>query len=64
MARKSLAGLIFKANYAAAHYADEFDLEAAASIVDDLLDKAGEGWRGRVDDSRNASAEPTPKRRV
>jgi hypothetical protein len=34
---KTLAGLIFKARYAATHYSDEYDEEVTASIVDDLL---------------------------
>ena len=34
---KTLAGLIFKARYAATHYSDEYDEEVMASIVDDLL---------------------------
>ena len=40
---KTLAGLIFKARYAATHYSDEWDEEVTASIVDDLLAMAGEG---------------------
>jgi hypothetical protein len=34
---KTLAGLIFKARYAAAHYKDEYDSDVMVSIVDDLL---------------------------
>jgi hypothetical protein len=34
---KTLAGLIFKARYAATHYSGEYDEEVTASIVDDLL---------------------------
>jgi hypothetical protein len=33
----TLAGLIFKAKYAAEHYRSEYDPEVMASIVDDLL---------------------------
>jgi hypothetical protein len=39
----TLAGLIFKARYARAHYSPgDYDLEVMISIVDDLLDMAGE----------------------
>ena len=34
---KTLAGLIFKARYAATHYRTEYDDEVMASIVADLL---------------------------
>jgi hypothetical protein len=34
---KTLAGLIFKARYAATHYSYEYDEEVMESIVDDLL---------------------------
>jgi hypothetical protein len=34
---KTLAGLIFKARYAATHYSDDYDDEVMTSIVDDLL---------------------------
>ncbi len=33
----TVAGLVFKAKYAAAHYADEYDPDIMVSIVDDLL---------------------------
>ncbi len=39
---RTLAGLVFKAKYAAAHYASEYDLDVMVSIVDDLLAMAGE----------------------
>jgi hypothetical protein len=39
---KTLAGLIFKARYAATHNPDEYDEEVMASIVDDLLAMADE----------------------
>jgi hypothetical protein len=39
---KTLAGLIFKARYAATHYSDEYDKEVMESIVDDLLAMADE----------------------
>lgn len=38
----TLAGLIFKARYAATHNSDEWDIEVMASIVEDLLAMAGE----------------------
>jgi hypothetical protein len=34
---KTLAGLIFKARYAATHYSDDYDSDVMVSIVDDLL---------------------------
>jgi hypothetical protein len=34
---KTLAGLIFKARYAATHYSDDYDEEVMVSIIDDLL---------------------------
>ena len=34
---KTLAGLIFKARYAATHYEDDYDEDVMISIVDDLL---------------------------
>ena len=34
---KTLAGLIYKARYAAAHYRTEYDADVMVSIVDDLL---------------------------
>jgi hypothetical protein len=45
---KTLAGLIFKARYAASHYSDEYDDDAMVSIVDDLLAMADnpEGFAG------------------
>jgi hypothetical protein len=39
---RTLSGLIFKAKYAATHYASEYDLDVMVSIVDDLLAMAGE----------------------
>ena len=39
---KTLAGLIFKARYAATHYRSEYDEEVMVSIVDDLLAMAEE----------------------
>ena len=39
---KTLAGLIFKARYAAAHYRAEYDSDVMVSIVDDLLAMAGD----------------------
>jgi len=42
---KTLAGLIFKARYAASHYPEEYDEEVMASIVDDPCDGGG-GARG------------------
>jgi hypothetical protein len=33
---KTLAGLIFKARYAATHYKDDYDEDVMVSIVDDL----------------------------
>jgi hypothetical protein len=33
----TLAGLIFKARYAAAHYSRDFEPEVMVSIVEDLL---------------------------
>ena len=38
----TLAGLVFKAKYAAGHYRSEYDLDVMTSIVDDLLTMAGE----------------------
>jgi hypothetical protein len=34
---RTLAGLIFKARYAATHYSDDYDTDVMISIVDDLL---------------------------
>jgi hypothetical protein len=34
---KTLAGLIFKARYAATHYEDDYDEDLLVSIVDDML---------------------------
>jgi hypothetical protein len=39
---KTLAGLVFKARYAATHYSDEWDEEVMASILADLLAMADE----------------------
>jgi hypothetical protein len=39
---KTLAGLIFKARYAGAHYRADYDEEVMVSIVDDLLAMAGD----------------------
>jgi hypothetical protein len=39
----TLAGLIFKARYAATHTSDEYDEDVMISIVDDLLAMADEG---------------------
>ena len=39
---KTLAGLIYKARYAAAHYRTEYDADVMVSIVDDLLAMAEE----------------------
>jgi hypothetical protein len=39
---KTLAGLIFKARYAASHYEDDYDEDVMISIVDDLLAMADE----------------------
>jgi hypothetical protein len=39
---KTLAGLIFKARYAAAHYEGDYDDDVMSSIVDDLLAMADE----------------------
>ena len=33
----TIAGLIFKARYAAAHYRTEYDVDVMISIVDDLM---------------------------
>jgi hypothetical protein len=41
----TLAGLVFKARYAAEHYRDEPDEEVMASILDDLLAMDGEAGR-------------------
>ena len=38
----TLAGLIFKARYAATHYRGEYDQDVMVSIVDDLLAMAEE----------------------
>jgi hypothetical protein len=38
----TLAGLIFKARYAAAHYSDDYDEDVMISIVGDLLAMAGD----------------------
>ena len=37
-----LAGLIFKARYAATHYEDDYDTDVMISIVDDLIAMAEE----------------------
>ena len=42
----TIAGLIFKARYAAAHYRTEYDIDVMLSIVDDLLAMAEEGEGG------------------
>ena len=39
---KTLAGLIFRARYAATHYEDNYDEDVMISIVDDLLAMADE----------------------
>jgi hypothetical protein len=39
---KTLAGLIFKARYAATHYEDDYDEDVMISIVDDLMAMAGD----------------------
>ena len=39
---KTLAGLIFKARYAATHYRAEYDSDVMISFVDDLLAMAGD----------------------
>ena len=43
---KTLAGLIFKARYAATHYEDDYDEDVMISIVDDLMAMAEEGEGG------------------
>jgi hypothetical protein len=40
---QTLAGLTFKARYAATHYEDNYDEDVMISIVDDLLEMAEEG---------------------
>jgi hypothetical protein len=45
---KTLAGLIFKARYAAAHYRTEYDDEVMTSIVEDLLVMAGDPENANV----------------
>ena len=40
---KTLAGLIYKARYAAAHYRTEYDADVMVSIVDDLMAMAEDG---------------------
>ena len=39
---KTLAGLIFKARYAATHYEDDYNEDVMISIVDDLMAMAGD----------------------